>query len=156
MALRLTASNRNEYLKIFWVIERGRRVRMATSPPSLSRAPRKCGSLHVSQSYRLPSPVTGITLLNVYFYRDNFTFIFTYAYSTVTVLKLVLNKGYRDPYETYAVLHNICIIVTDLHTDINTIIPTNCGPSAFKLHATVLPFVTCSFDMRNRNGSAVH
>jgi hypothetical protein len=144
------------YQKIFWVIERSRRVRLSTSSLSLSRVPRKCASIHMSQSHRPPWPVTRITLLNFYFYTDNFTFTFTYAYGTIRVLKLVLNKDYRDPYETYAVLPNICLIVTGLDTDINTIIPTNCGPSAFKLHATVLPCVTCLFDVRNRNGSAVH
>jgi hypothetical protein len=40
--------------KYFWRAERGRRVRLITSPPPVSR--------HVSQHYRPLRPVTGIAL----------------------------------------------------------------------------------------------
>jgi hypothetical protein len=48
---------------MFWREECSWYMRVTTSPSSASCLSRQCGILNISQPYRLPWPVTGITLL---------------------------------------------------------------------------------------------
>jgi hypothetical protein len=61
-----SASNRNEYQEDSWGVKRGRRARLTTLPPSVSRLYRRCESLDLSHPYGPSWLVTRIALLFTY------------------------------------------------------------------------------------------
>jgi hypothetical protein len=70
-----SASNRNEYQKqkkFFWGVQRGLRIRLTTSPPSVSQLSRQFGILNISQPNMPPRPLAGIALILLYnYYRGS-------------------------------------------------------------------------------------
>jgi hypothetical protein len=94
----------SEAEKCFLGVEHGRCVRLTTLPPSVSRLSRPCGIFNISQPYRPPWPVKGITLLyffivNIFhlcwYYRCNYSFLsftkFLYIFDLQTCSNIYLS-----------------------------------------------------------------